>query len=309
MTALRLSILIVNFESTADLDACLASIDEHPPTCDFEIIVVDNASRDFDLARAQRDHPGVTFLASTQNLTYTGGNNLAFAHSAGDLLLLLNPDTRVGPAALDAAVTAIEDPVRRPSIVGAYLSGFDGKFQRYYRRLPGRLELLGLVFPWPFGRLPGFRRYLMEDVEFEGIVHVPQPPGAFMLVRRPPSGEDLLEPGFKNFFSDVDLAWRLDRGSRAFVYPGVRVVHRMGGAGLRPTGPVDRIRLRHDYDYGMLRYARTRWGTKGSIPVRAAIALLWLGLIVRSLAQRRIGEVRPRAAALRDLLRDRPPAY
>ena len=41
-----LSVLIVNWNTREHLMACLESIEKNPPTEDFEVIVVDNASTD-----------------------------------------------------------------------------------------------------------------------------------------------------------------------------------------------------------------------------------------------------------------------
>ena len=44
--SLRLSIVIVSFNTRADLERCLESLFAAPPAVTHEIVVVDNASRD-----------------------------------------------------------------------------------------------------------------------------------------------------------------------------------------------------------------------------------------------------------------------
>ena len=42
----RLSIVIVTYNSTGQIDGCLGSLIAHPPRIDHEIVVIDNASTD-----------------------------------------------------------------------------------------------------------------------------------------------------------------------------------------------------------------------------------------------------------------------
>ncbi|MFX5374184.1 glycosyltransferase, partial [Acinetobacter baumannii] len=75
------------------LRACLQSIYRHPPSEPFEVIVVDNASRDGSATMVQQEFPQVTLIANTENLGYARGNNQAMQRAQGAFVLLLNPDT------------------------------------------------------------------------------------------------------------------------------------------------------------------------------------------------------------------------
>jgi len=60
---------------------------------DFEVILVDNASRE-NPERAIRDrYPEVVFIRSEDNLGFAGGNNLGVKQSQGDFLFFVNNDT------------------------------------------------------------------------------------------------------------------------------------------------------------------------------------------------------------------------
>src|SRR5687767_6046590 len=82
-----LSVLIVNFNSTRLLEQCLAALETSTIADRLEVVVVDNASADFELEPMASAHPSVTFLPQGRNTTYTGGNNLAFERSTADLVL------------------------------------------------------------------------------------------------------------------------------------------------------------------------------------------------------------------------------
>ncbi|MVM34795.1 glycosyltransferase [Spirosoma sp. HMF4905] len=68
----------------------------------FEVIVVDNASKD-DLAERlqQGNYPNVKLVVSPENLGFSGGNNLGIQHAKGDYYFLLNNDTIVTPNLLE----------------------------------------------------------------------------------------------------------------------------------------------------------------------------------------------------------------
>ncbi|MEO6213274.1 MAG: glycosyltransferase family 2 protein [Vicinamibacterales bacterium] len=94
----RLSIIIVNYNGRGHLEGCLASLAAHPPKAPHEIVVVDNASTDDSAAIAARA-PGVRLIELSENVGFSAGNNAGIRASTGELILLLNSDTLIGPEA------------------------------------------------------------------------------------------------------------------------------------------------------------------------------------------------------------------
>ena len=88
-----LSIIIVNWNSTAYLLKCLESIYAQTHETSFEIIVVDNASPDGDVGIVKQQYPDVIVIESLVNLGFAGANNLGFRSSRGAYVTFLNPDT------------------------------------------------------------------------------------------------------------------------------------------------------------------------------------------------------------------------
>ena len=270
-----LSILIVNFNSTTLLRDCLDSVAESTIAERLETIVVDNASTDFDVDELAKRYPWVTWLPQGTNTTYTGGNNIAFDHSSADLVLMLNPDTRVEPRALERAVAHM---IASPDLagLGAYLIGPDGLLQRYYRRLPTLVDLPVLLFePILRGTRRG-RRFLMSDEPFDRPTPVENTPGAFTLVRRSAIGADLLDPGYFNFVSDLELCARLNRAGEVVVFPDVRCHHLRAGAGVGTRDPNARLRLYHDFTWGLRRYLTPHVGLSGRTMLSILLGLYWL---------------------------------
>ncbi len=100
---MRISVIVLSFNGRDDTVACLSSLLEASDGLD--VIVVDNASEDGSQAAIRSAHPDVTLIELADNLGWAGGNNVGVRRaldSGADLVCLLNNDTLVTPAALQA---------------------------------------------------------------------------------------------------------------------------------------------------------------------------------------------------------------
>ncbi len=96
-----LSIIIVNWNSTAWLLKCLESVYAQTHETAFEVVVVDNASPDGDIGIVKQRYPEVVVIESPVNLGFAGANNLGFRMSRGENVVFLNPDTELISPAFD----------------------------------------------------------------------------------------------------------------------------------------------------------------------------------------------------------------
>ena len=104
----ELSIIIVNWNSTAYLLQCLESIYAQPHAASDEIIVVDNASPDGDVGIVKERYPNVVLIESSANLGFAGANNLGFRSSRGEYVVFLNPDTVLINPAFDLMLQQVK---------------------------------------------------------------------------------------------------------------------------------------------------------------------------------------------------------
>lgn len=88
-----ISIITVNYNGLQDTCEMLESLQAHLHTCVYEVIVVDNASRENEAALIQKRFPSVQVIRSDKNLGFAGGNNLGIRMARGKYILLLNNDT------------------------------------------------------------------------------------------------------------------------------------------------------------------------------------------------------------------------
>jgi GT2 family glycosyltransferase len=143
------SIIVVSYNTKALLEQSLTSIEAQRGPVD-EVIVVDNASPDGSADMVRNRFTGVRLLASGSNLGFARANNQALAMARGDLVWLLNPDTRLEPGALAVAATFMQ---AHPDLgmAGTALINPDGSAQPSVEyRYPGQRCARSLL-----GDLPG----------------------------------------------------------------------------------------------------------------------------------------------------------
>src|SRR3989338_2403167 len=97
----RLSIIVVNFQTPDYILPCVRSILENPPSCPFEVILVDNGSNDGSPALIRREVPQVICIETGRNLGFAKANNLGILRAKGEYVLLLNSDTKILDNSLD----------------------------------------------------------------------------------------------------------------------------------------------------------------------------------------------------------------
>lgn len=95
----ELAIIIVNWNSYDDTAACLISL-RTLTYASFQIIVVDNGSKDDSGQRLKKEFDHIILLENEINEGFTGGNNRGIAYalkSNFEYIMLLNNDTIVTP--------------------------------------------------------------------------------------------------------------------------------------------------------------------------------------------------------------------
>ena len=102
---LRLSIVIVNWNSRDDLRACLESLAAQTYR-DLEILVVDNGSTDGSAAMVSASFPACRLLAQPGNIGFAEGCNRGIEAATGEWVATLNNDCVAEPGWAQAIVEA-----------------------------------------------------------------------------------------------------------------------------------------------------------------------------------------------------------
>ena len=204
---MEISIIINNYKTRGLLKQCLKGIYAFPPAVAFEVVVVDNNSRDGSVELVREKFPQVKLIAAQENLGHHRGNNLGISNSIGQYVLILNTDIAIMDDAIDKMYLFMEN---NPAValVGPKLKNPDGSVQMSCLRFPtAMVPIYRRTF---LGRLPWAKQaldnYLMTDFDHAATRPVDWILGACELVRRRAIDEvGLMDEDLFLYFGDV--AW------------------------------------------------------------------------------------------------------
>ena len=226
--AARLGIVIVGYNTRGLIRRCLQALAASPPACDWEVWVVDNASRDGSVDMLRSEFPWTKVLANPHNVGYAVAVNQGLAATRAEYVLVLNPDIVVRA---DAVTRLLEfmDAHADAGIAGARLLNTDGSLQYSCRSfytpltLLLRRTLLGRLFP----HSREIRRHLMLDYDHRTPRAVDWVIGACMMVRRSAvEAVGGMDERFFLYFEDVDWCYRMGRqGWKVYYVPDAEMVH------------------------------------------------------------------------------------
>ncbi len=224
-----LSVHVLTWNSLEFLQPCLDGIlrQSLPPE---RTLFIDCGSEDGTvewLRRAAGRHPQLEILLLNENRGYAGGHNAGLAANDCPLVLLLNPDVRLGPNYIRELQAAMERHPQAGAASGKLWRGhpdltpLEGpvldstgiimtRNQRHFDRGAGHAdsgqhdreeEVFGVS-----GAAPLYRRSMLEDIRVAG---------------------EIFDESFFSYREDVDLAWRARLLGWSAVYvPSATAVHR-----------------------------------------------------------------------------------
>jgi GT2 family glycosyltransferase len=110
---MRITALVVTWDSEHDIAACLAALDaqDHP---ELDIVVLDNGSRDTTCAQVEAHlaagvrHP-TRLVRLGHNHGFCGAVNLGVRDSSADAVLLVNPDAVLGPTCASLLAQVLQE--------------------------------------------------------------------------------------------------------------------------------------------------------------------------------------------------------
>lgn len=303
--ALKLSVIIVNYNVKYYLDQCISSVlrafevmkkasssDSSVNEEVAEIIVVDNHSADGSVDYLEKRYPQmlypmVRFIRSAHNLGFARANNIAIRQSRGEYVLLLNPDTIVGEDALKASVDFM-DAHEDAGAVGVRMLGAQGRRAMESRRgLPTPMvsffKMLGFCNRWPHHRL--FGKYYMGYLPWDEPCQIEVVSGAYCMLRRKALDEvGLLDEDFFMYGEDIDLSYRVLKGGYHNYYLPVDILHYKGESTQKSS-----FRYVHVFYEAMLIFFRKHYSGMTfllSLPIKTAIYAKALMALVGMLSER-----------------------
>jgi len=220
--AKQTAVVVLNWNSKEMTAECLRSLLVMDAR-DFEIVVVDNGSKDGSPDFLRKAFPQIAVVESGRNLGFAAGCNVGMKRALADgaeYVLLINNDTLVDPRFLDALLQEAE---RRPDagLVSPKI---------YFYELPEQIWWAGGTFSLWAG-IPGHMGRNQRDC---GQWDLPRPidwaTGCALLVRCKALREvGLFDEVLFGNGEDLDLSLRMHKSGYAIRYaPGARVWHKEG---------------------------------------------------------------------------------
>lgn len=225
-----ISIIIVSYNTCSLLRDCIKSIYVHTVGLEFEIIVVDNDSKDGSCRMLAEEFPEVVVIASRENLGFGRANNLGMARANGKYLFCLNSDTILQNNALRYFFEFSETTKEPIGAIGAILKAPNGDTTHSY----GRFITMGSVLRELIAKYFRFlkRRENLHPDEAQAPKEVDYITGADLLVPKSVYKElGGFDPRFFMYCEEVDWQRRMAMaGYKRFIIPGPEIVHLEGGS-------------------------------------------------------------------------------
>lgn len=222
------SIVVVNWNVAALLNACLRSIESERGrgNLSIEVIVVDNASDQQDFHEVIAGYPNVRLIELKENRGYGAASNVGIGLAQGKAVYILNPDIELLPFSLQRLWDTLNLSAHI-GMVAPLLLNADRTLQSSGYRFPGAANVFFDLFPAPArlyestlnGRLSAGNGQLPVAIDYAL--------GAALFARR----SALLDVGMfdESYFmysEEVDLQRRLaEHGWTRLLAPDARVIH------------------------------------------------------------------------------------
>jgi len=230
----RLSIIIITFNSRADIDACLRSLTDGIHV-DREIVVVDNASTDGTSTHIRERWPGIRLVQLGANLGFARATNIGIQQTFGELVLLLNPDTEVPAGTIDRLISALERD-EGIAVVGPRIVDRDGSAELSFGQMVSPLaEVRQKALMVGNKRRTPIIRNVVERMT-RRTRDVDWVTGACLLTYRADlEAVGLLDERFFLYMEDVDLCASIRARGRRVQFVADAEVHHRRGASATPA--------------------------------------------------------------------------
>jgi hypothetical protein len=211
------SVIVVNYNGLNLLEDCFRSI-THQSYINYEIILVDNGSKDNSISFMKEHYSNVQIVPLSSNIGFAAGTNAGIKEAKGEYLLTLNNDTCVFSDFIEKLI----QPMMREHAVGMCASKMISPDKK--------INSTGICISrsgaaWDRG---GFEQ---DTGQYDHEEEVFGPCAGAALYRKTMLDEiGLFDEDFFLFMEDVDLAFRARlAGWKCMYVPTARVVHIHGG--------------------------------------------------------------------------------
>ena len=212
---------------------CVESIYRQASQYSFEIIIVDNDSKDDCEEKVMAAFPATRWLQTGYNAGFARANNAGIRIANGEYVLILNADTIITDGAIDKSLTLIKQATDAVGC-GVQLLNTDGSNQISGAHFVtgGLNTLLPLPYLGKLIRYLGYRfksaipsvQTINDTIEVDWIV------GAYILVKKETLQKaGLMDEDFFMYAEEIEWCSRLRKQGKLYLFARPKVIHIGGG--------------------------------------------------------------------------------
>lgn len=226
-----ISFITICYNGFKDTCELIESLQDKIHSVSYEIIVVDNASREDEAAKIQKLYPTVVAIRNNENSGFSGGNNIGIRVAKGKYIFLINNDTYIESDNVSSLVERLES---RPDI-----GGVSPKIRFAFP--PQHIQFAGFT---PLSPITLRNHMLGFGCPDDGTFDTPQPTpylhGAAMMIKREVIEKAGMMPEiFFLYYEELDWSTRMTRAGYELWYdPRCTVFHKES----QSTGQLSKLR-------------------------------------------------------------------
>lgn len=305
-----ISIIIVSYNTKDLLRQCINSIIENTFGIDYEIIVVDNASRDDSIIMLKSEFPNVKLIESGINGGFAYANNIGIKESNGRYVFLLNSDTVILKDVIKRLVSFMDEDTSI-GLTGPKLLNGDFSHQTSISAFPTLKKEIYHIYKFKnLLKIPIIKKFLVKfagrigskDVEqyMKNFQEILEPEdvqvlvGAALLIRREVIDDiGLLDERYFMYYEEIDFCYQAyKKGWRRVYCPYGEIMHLIG----QSSEKISDITFYERYR-SMILYFRKNYGKTKEILVRINLVI---ALAFRVIAIQLIGIIRRSAESVKN---------
>lgn len=223
---MEISVIIISYNTSELLNDCLRSVFQNTVGLSFEVIVVDNNSKDDSCQMVETLYPQVKLIRSCTNLGFGKANNIGISQAKGKYVFLLNSDCVL----INNAIKILHDLMERVghcAVSGGNLFNREMKPVHAYGCFNSPMRY--------FLRITGLR-YLLKNTGNEEkrdrLTEVEQIVGADLMIRKSVLDEvGVFDERFFLYCEESELQFRIRKKGYGIVYtPEAKIFHLEGAS-------------------------------------------------------------------------------
>ena len=227
----KVGIVIVNYNGLMVLNDCITSL-EKIDYSNYQIVVVDNDSKDDSISLLKKFHPQVEVIENKENLGVAEGNNIGIKYALkkkAAYILLLNPDTEVKKNFLTKLVKTAKK--NKKALICPKI---------YYFSQPKILWYAGGYMNWFSGTSFHTGQDKKDVGQYQETKKVDYSSTCCLLIPAYAFGEiGMMDKKYFVYFDDTDFCARANKKDFSIIYyPKAVIWHKVGSLTGGETSPI-----------------------------------------------------------------------